>query len=478
MIHLFNKRTAPRMIKKILVSILALSLFSCNSGTEATGDTWIGGEIVNPKTNFIVLKRNGRLIDTVQLQDDNTFHYKFQNPETGLYSFSHNEYQMFLLEPGDSLMLRVNTMDFDESLHYSGEGAKENNFLIELFLENEKEVNALPRSYALSPIKFQKIIDSLEKAHQKKYQKFIAINDPSEAFRNIVEANYDYNRYMKKEMYTLVFRKNKERVEKVSFPKGFYDYHEKVNLADKELGAYYPYINFLDIYLDNLTYTTLNSPKIPHRNSFTLNYNKIKLIDSLVTNDSLKNLLMRRSVRRYLNTAKNADKEREMLALFKQLNSNKHYTSEIEELAQATIKLVPGEKVPHVRLVNTENVAKDIHEIIKKPSVLYFWSLESVQHYKDIHSKAAELAAKYPEYQFIGINTDTHFKKWLKAVNYLGYSAENEYQFDDVRYAEKSLALNSRNKTLIVDGDAVILESNTNLFNRKFEGQILGFLNR
>ena len=36
-------------------------------------------------------------------------------------------------------MFRLNTLDFDESLVFTGEGAKKNNYLINLFLEHEKE---------------------------------------------------------------------------------------------------------------------------------------------------------------------------------------------------------------------------------------------------------------------------------------------------------------------------------------------------
>ena len=36
-------------------------------------------------------------------------------------------------------MLRLNTFDFDESLVYTGKGAKENNFLMDIYLLNEEE---------------------------------------------------------------------------------------------------------------------------------------------------------------------------------------------------------------------------------------------------------------------------------------------------------------------------------------------------
>ena len=135
---------------------------SCSgSSNKRTGPAFIGGEIVNPKGKSILLFKDDVLLDTVALLKDNTFEYRIENPKAGLYSFQHNEFQMFYLEPGDSLMFRVNTMDFDESLHYSGKGAKENNFLMDLFLQNEEDAKTLANYYMLSPAAFEQKLDSV-----------------------------------------------------------------------------------------------------------------------------------------------------------------------------------------------------------------------------------------------------------------------------------------------------------------------------
>ena len=110
--------------------------------------------------------------------------------------------------------------------------------------------------------------------------------------------------------------------------------------------------------------------------------------------------------------------------------------------------------------------------------LLYFWSSQSVSHLKNIHAKAAELNAKYPEYDFIGVNTDTHFKKWRGVVTQSGYNRTNEYQFDDIDEAKKKLVINSANKAILIDGNGIILEGNTSLFNIKIENTLLGYLNK
>ena len=73
-------------------------------------------------------------VDTLLLDKNNRFIHKISNFTSGLYAFSHGgEYQWVLLEPKDSLLLRLNTIDFDESLVFTGKGARKNNYLIKNF---------------------------------------------------------------------------------------------------------------------------------------------------------------------------------------------------------------------------------------------------------------------------------------------------------------------------------------------------------
>ena len=142
------------------------------------------------------------------------------------------------------------------------------------------------------------------------------------------------------------------------------------------------------------------------------------------------------------------------------------------------MKLTPNHEIPNVMLLTADNTVKDLHSCFNRPSVLYFWSTGSIKHFKNIHSRAAELRDKYPEYDFIGINTDEHFKNWRNVVRSSGYDTQREYQFENREVARKKLVINSMNKAIIVDRKGMILEGNTNLFNREIEDQLLGFLNK
>src|SRR5690606_35456985 len=145
-----------------------------------------------------------RVIDTVPLDSNNFFLYNSNDLKEGLYILRHNETQVFYLQPGDSLMLHLNTVDFDESLAYSGKGSQKNNLLMEYFLVNEQENLNLPSWYGLSPAEFTKKIDSFRVLKAERYQEFL--KDQKEVpslFEQTVSAAIDYDYYMKNELYGL-----------------------------------------------------------------------------------------------------------------------------------------------------------------------------------------------------------------------------------------------------------------------------------
>lgn len=466
------------MIRSLLVVLFCIAFISCNQNENRSSEvTWIGGEIVNPKLDYVILLKDSKVLDTVYLDDDNFFLHKADSITDGLYSFRHYEYQIIYLKPGDSLMLRVNTVDFDESLAFSGKGAERNTLLMDFFLMNEKETKQLPMFYSLEPKQFEKKIDSFTKARTDLYNEFIIKNSADKNFKKIAKANIDYDGYMKKELYASVNQSKKTGSGK-DFPSDFYDYRKEVDFGNTALRSYFPYYRFLNHYFDNLAYEKYMNSSDFDRYSFAHNWNKVKIMDSLITSDSLKIGLVRGNVINYLLNGKDAEKGPEMVELFSQINPHKACNIEMLELAESAMQLTTGKKIPNVLLLNTENTVKDLHSILRKNTVLFFWSSQSVSHFRNIHAKAAELNSKYPEYDFIGVNTDTHFKKWRSVVTQAGYNRINEYQFDNIDEAEKKLVINSANKAIVMDADGIILEGNTSLFNINIEATLLGYLNK
>ncbi|MCB0465160.1 MAG: hypothetical protein KDC78_05715 [Aequorivita sp.] len=435
--------------------------------------TYIGGQIVNPTVDYIIFSKGSEILDTVKLDDNNFFHYRTDKIKEGLYFLKNGESQVFFIEPGDSLLIHLNTIDFDESLAYSGRGGEQNNLLIDLYLLNETENQDLPKWYALSSIDFDHKIDSLKTIKINKYEEYISNNEVAEAFKKVALANINYDYYSKKEMYAAA---NKNYPEK--FDEHFFDYRKKIDFEQNELKYYYPYYRFMNRYFENMVCSTYANKTPIDRNSFQYSYQKIKLIDSIVTSETLKNSLLRYNAISYLLNSKNAEDETKFFEAYSKMNTDEKNLEEVRKVFDASIKLTAGNKIPNVALVNTDNVVKDLQSIIKAPTVVYFWTGQSKMLYKNIHSRAAELKSKYPEYDFLAVNTDTHFKKWREAVKKAGYNPKTEFQLENLSDAEKKLVLNAMNKVIIVDKNGVILEGKTNMFNTNFEELLLGYLNR
>lgn len=467
------------LIKKILSFFFILVLLSCNSNRKGENTVIsIGGEIINPKSQYVIISKGDCIIDSVKLAKDNTFLYSSKDLKPGLYSFRHNEYQVMYLEPGDSIMLRVNTMDFDESLTYTGVGAEKNNLLTEMFLYNETESKLMPKLYILPPAAFQKKIDSMKTERIIFYNEFKKNNTVSNNFSEVVNASIDYDYYSKKELYASAYNARERFSGPEDFPKKFYSYREDIDFNNNQLKTYYPYFLFLNRYFDNMAYEEYNGIHWFDRNSYIHNIHKMELIGNNVKDEELRNNLLRLSARRYLLNGKNAEKENDIKEFFLRLNTNEAYKKEITNLAEATIRLTPGEKIPNVLLVDVNNNNRSLRDVIKKHTVLYFWSSNSIKHYRDIHSRAAELHDRFPEYDFVAINTDSHFKNWRKTITNNGYTRSYEYQIEDINDAERKLVLNSMNKAIILDQKGRILENNANIFVVNIETLLLGHLNK
>ena len=190
----------------ITLFFVFLALLGCKEESDNTADyAYFGGEIINPNTNYVVLSKNEAVIDTIKLDGRNRFLYKIEGLEQGLYTFRHGgEYQMILLEPKDSVLFRLNTLDFDESLVFTGVGDKKNNYLINEFLENEKEEKHVVRLCQLSPNAYEKHVDSLKTIKVNHLEHFKSKHKPSDLFLKIAQANINYNYYSNKEVYPFV----------------------------------------------------------------------------------------------------------------------------------------------------------------------------------------------------------------------------------------------------------------------------------
>ncbi|MGK0324644.1 MAG: hypothetical protein ACJAR4_002699, partial [Psychroserpens sp.] len=240
-------------MKVIIASILtSFLLLGCNSKYETTETAYFGGEIVNPNNNYITIYSNESERDTILLDAQNRFVYKITDLNAGLYYFTHGgEYQTLLIEPNDSIMLRLNTSDFDESLVYTGIGSKKNNFLIRGFLNDEVVSKQFYKLQHLEPDEFENHIKEARERRLEHLERFVLQQETSPLFKKIAEAGINYSYYTYKEKYPFGYFGNNKLIHYKDLPEKFYDYRVNVDFNDVSLSGVYSYNNFMDWYFHN-----------------------------------------------------------------------------------------------------------------------------------------------------------------------------------------------------------------------------------
>ncbi|PHX61838.1 MAG: hypothetical protein CK517_03445, partial [Flavobacteriales bacterium] len=249
---------------------------------------YFGGEIENPKNNFVVFMKNDKVLDTFYLDKNNRFFHKFDSLTPGLYSFKHDpEYQYVFFDKNDSLMIRLNSNDFDTTLMFCGRGDEKNNFMMELFLKDMKLKDDLFNIYEKPEKIFSKYIDASNKNITNLYNKRKAFINWSKEFDEVAKANIVLNYAYKKEVFPIVHEfKTGENI-KTKLPKSYYNYRKNIDVNKSNLLYYPPFINYMSSMLNNIVLTeskgNLNDMSLEN------NIKKLEIVDTLIKNKHVKN---------------------------------------------------------------------------------------------------------------------------------------------------------------------------------------------
>jgi len=401
-----------------------------------------------------------------------------------LHSFWHGgEYQLVIMEPKDSIMLRLNTNDFDESLVFSGEGARKNNYLLKIFLQNEQEDRRLVKYSQKEPEVFLEFVNNRHKQQLDDLNAFLSKKEVSPFARSILKAGIDYNNYADKEIYPFAYFGKNKLVHYKDLPEDFYSHRTVVDYNSEVLSEIFAYNRFLFAHIDNLALNHFYDHHDFHSqfNRHEMAYNKAKLdlIDSLITNEVIRNNLLKYKTREFLSHSLDNTESDEMLSYFKSKCSKESDIAYMDRLVAAIEELKPGNDFPDLQLVDIYNNEHSIGELVKKPTLIYFWSSNNKKHYRNSHYRVKELKKKFPEVEFISINIDDNSDEfWIKILNKYKFSLDNEYKFKDPDLAKETLALNFVYKVMVVDRDGHILHPNVNIFSENFEASLQKLLQK
>jgi hypothetical protein len=401
-----------------LLSLLFLlfSFSSCDN-TEEKAYTYFGGKIKNPKHKFVYLTKGKKVLDSAKINDHNKFSFKIDSLELGLYTFKHGaEFQYLYLEPKDSLLLYLNTWDFDESLIFSGKGSAKNNYLINLYLEQEKVEKNFKHNYKLKEAEFSKVIDQGIKKELETYNHFLSNEEepPSAFFDKLVKTGIYIPFFFYKERYAYNHKKALGLDKTPELSEGFYDYRKLIELNDESLLDYSWNLAFINNFLYNLAHD--EKMKDPENRIFELEF--MKVVDSRIHVEDFKNSLLAKGVWGSLSN-KNLSKEEaeKVYAYFFEHCSDEAYIVELKKSIAQKEKIACGEDFPTLTAYGVDNSEVEINNLIKNSNaVIYFWPTE-LGRIELLKEKLHYLEKHHPEVVFIGIERNKTDEEWKEFIS-------------------------------------------------------------
>tara|TARA_R110000796_G_scaffold252619_2_gene388830 strand:- start:74483 stop:75865 length:1383 start_codon:yes stop_codon:yes gene_type:complete len=450
--------------------LFLLSLTGCTNDQKET-PTIFAGEIVNPKSDMVVLYKDDVVIDSAQLDMHNRFSIKLDTLEEGLYNFHNSDqYQYVYLSKGDSLLVRLNTIYFDESLVFSGIGEEINNFLIEIFLNNEEEESLIESYYDLEPEPFSDKIDSLRQIKLNLLNDLQSEIELSPKSLIIANSSIDYSSYIYKEKYPF---KHLRKTSKSTIPKlsdDFYEYRDHLNFDDEDLTYFIPYYDFMKRHFDNLAYTDCvvdceNGGQVI-KDQLHFNRHKLKLIDSIVKEKKLRDNLFRNVALTYfLKVHDNIENNKIFLDDFHKLSSNNKHISEIHVLYDGVIKMQPNNSLPDIKVLDSignpislKKIAEDSDNV-----VVYFWTDANPRHFINVTNEVSKLSDAHPETTFIGISLTPQDESWKAIIHSNNKNFNNQYRAENINDLRSALIVDGLNKAILLK-DGLIVDAYKNIF--------------
>jgi hypothetical protein len=434
----------------IVLSFLGLTLLGCIT-TKENSITFFGGKIINPKTKFVVLYANDKVIDTLLLNDRNKFLGTYDNLDEGLYYFLHgNENQYIYLEPRDSLMLRLNTWDFDESIVFAGKGAERNNILIDIFLETENERKNFYRLNNLNSKTYKSKIDSIVEFKLHTYNDYKEKHPKeTEGYFKILKTALVYPIYSRVERYPInhVYISRKDDFPKIEA--SFYDYRSSLDYDNNSLMYYTPYARYITNYLYNITYSMGHKPmKDEFSSGFTLDL--LNTINAKINSKDSKNAFLKRTVLDHFYRKSSCNLNQKTFDVFFTLSSNEGDKALLKNLIEDNKSIRKGDEIKGFTILDFNNQPIKIEDFtINKNSVLLFWNKKYISE-SMINSRIPFLQKKYPLLNFAVIEIDGDNTNRIKNID-----IKNQY-FINSKTLENNFLTSKMHRTILVNKNGIV----------------------
>ncbi|WP_432670238.1 TlpA family protein disulfide reductase [Flavobacterium sp. SM2513] len=417
--------------------------------------------------------KDSKVLDTIILNPDNTFFKKFDSLTPGLYSFKHEpEYQYVYFDKNDSLMVRINSQDFDESIIFCGRGDEKNNFLMELFLKNEHDRSSMFSVFDEDVPKFDKVIDSAFASKKKFYDEKKAAIEWNDDFDQYAKAMLDFFHYSKKELYPVVHQMRSGSDVEKELPKNFYDYRKTIDFNKKEFTNFSPFVRYLSNMMNNLSANENWTDFSEVDKAFLTSSKKLQIADSIFKNEKIKNTVLDNIAFTYLLEDQNIVNNKKFLDKYHSLSTDKNQHNEIKKIGDAIQMLKENNPLPNANLVDETNKVVSVKSLITKKTVIFFWTKNLESHFVAAHKRVMDLEQKHPDYEFISICVDENQDKWQSLLKNYKFSGIREYRVENFDDVKDHWVVNKIHRTMIINADGTINNAFVSLFDATFESHL------
>ena len=462
-------------LKTYLFPVLLLCLLS-SCKKEFSGDNYVayfGGEVTNPTNPYVLFCKDNVVIDTIPIKKDNTFFIKFDSLTPGLYTFKHEpEYQYVYFDKNDSIKVHIDTKDFDESIIFCGRGDQKNNYLMDMYLRNEKDKDNMFEVFDYDSDKFNNYINKINNDNEKFYNSKKQEIKWTDAFDVYASGIVKFPHYTKKEIYPIIhkMRTGEDVTEKL--PKDYYAFRNNVDYSNEALTEFSPFVMYLNHMLNNVGAINYHNHFSDVDLALKTNINKLNIADTLIKNEKVKNIVLNNIAFQYLLEEQNMVNNQEFLKIYHKYSTDRSKKNEILKIGNAIQLLTEGKVLPDVMLMDENGKTITSNSLIKQNTVFFFWSEKLNSHLLAAHKKVIALKKKYPNYNFIAVNLDDDQEEWklaLKKYNFGPITELRTANFEDLR---AKWAITKVHRTIIVNSDKTIKNGFTNMFDVHFEDDL------
>ena len=301
------------------ILLILLLFFSCKSDNE----TVFSGKILNNTSDSISIYKDNNMIYESVVDVDGLFNITIDTITSGLYSFYHEpEFQYIIIDENDNLQIRLNTLDFDESLVYTGKGSSKNNFLMDVFLRSENDELEINSKLDLAFDTFKNLVDSLYNKQMNSFKLFKENNILSNSSKEIINTAILYP-YISK-FHSYIIRNNiEEEIQKDLF----INYQNEISYDLDALAYFKPYIDFLYLHIYNNV-----KIKKDYENSLDFNIQRLLYTDKIIKSKLVKSRVLRFHAFGFILQRQDDVKNKTFLKAFFEISKDKKVNEEINNL--------------------------------------------------------------------------------------------------------------------------------------------------